>query len=72
MRQNIREIYAFMRTIGKISGENHNYTAMERSNVPIGDQGHSYLLIKMDVNKKIDVSIPMDGKSKSTIQITIS
>jgi hypothetical protein len=26
----------------------------------------------MDVNKKIDVSIPMDGKSKSTIQITIS
>jgi hypothetical protein len=72
MKPSIKEICVSMLIIGKTLGENLSSTAMERNNVQIGAPGLSYKPTKRVVYKKISASILMDGRSKSTIQVTTS
>ena len=72
MKLNIKEIYVYMLTIGKISEENLNFMDTLKNNVLTGGQDHLFQPIKMVAHSKINVSILMDGKSKNIIQITIN
>ena len=65
-----QEMLASMPIIGRISEESHIFLIMRKSNALNGRQNISFKHMQKDVNRSIDVSILMVGKSKNIIHTT--
>ena len=72
MKQTIKETNAYMRTIGKTLDENLKFICITRSNVVIGAQKITSIIIKMVARMNTDVQTAMVGRNKNIIQRVIN